>query len=194
MKTLNKNLWMMGLMLMTLMGLTGCDFDYGYDYDTRVGYNVSGRWFGDLDMYMNNEKARGSDIEFVPKGYGYYSGTGTEIDYYYRGTMTHYFDYEIKDGVIYLYFDDPELNCRIRDYRLSRYEFTGYMDGYDSSVRFRLQNYDIYWDDYGYGGYYYSREQSMASDSLWNDSTQVTRAIPNGTEQPKCYRGVNRKK
>lgn len=184
-------------MIVALFGLTSCEFYI--DSDQSIGYDVSGHWFGDLDMWVGNEKARGSEIEFIPSGWGYSYGRGIEVDYYYRGTVTHYFNYEIRNGVIYLTFDDPNLDCSIWNYSLGYNYFRGYIAdvyGYNQTY-FSLRSYDRYWNDYGYGGYYYAKENTM--DDIWNDSTATdtlnitTRsAETNNEEKPFCIRGVNR--
>ena len=169
-----KMAWMAGLMLIAMMGLTSCDTDYWYDdRDDEIGYAVSGHWFGDLDMYNSytGERAEGSEIEFRPSGAGFYRGTGVEIDYYYRSRpVTNYFDWEVRNRRLYLYFEDSDLDCVIVNYRLTATYFSGYIEGYDGySTRFNLRNYDRYWDDYGYGGYYYRSaidDESKAADSV----------------------------
>ena len=189
MKKMTKNLWMLAIMMACTLSLTSCYIDE----DENVGYNVRGHWFGDMDMWIDGEKARGSEIEFQPRGYGYSYGEGIEVDYYYRGSITHYFDYEIRNGIIYLQFDDPNLDCAIVDYRLTYNYFTGYIaDSYTlkNLTYFNLRNYDRYWDTYGYGGYIYTREQTLDTDSLWNDSTATRCTTEN--QEPKCIRGVNR--
>lgn len=194
MKMKKNYLWMMGLMVMAMFSLTSCD------EDEMIGMDVSGHWFGDMDMYINGERARGSEIEFQPMGWGYSYGRGIEVDYYYRGTITHYFDYQIRNGIIYLTFDDPLLDCAIVDYHLNYRYFRGYIADYYSLMNqtyFDLRSYDQYWDTYGYGGYvYYTKENNM--EDAWNDSTAndtthlATRSASD--EQPYCIRGVNMKK
>lgn len=159
----------------------GCEED-----DDYRGYMLSGRWFGELGMMVDGQPAIGSDLEFVPDDYGGYSeGYGYERDYYYDpwnrvNLIEHYFDWSVWDGIIYLYFDDPGLDCSIRDYRLSSDYFEGYMDGTYSSTRFKLRNYERYWEDYGYWGSYYSyRSGGRHADT------------PIQGETPECTRTVN---
>lgn len=179
---MKNTIWMMSVLLGALFIFASCDGYYWYDdRDDEIGYTVSGHWFGDLDMYnsYSGERAEGSEIEFRPSGYGYYRGTGVEIDYYRRSRpVTNYFDWEVRNRKLYLYFDDPDLDCVIMDYRLSATYFTGYIEGYDGySTRFSLRNYDRYWDDYGYHGYYYRSATEEA------DTANVVKGI----------RGCNRK-
>lgn len=109
---------------------SGCEED-----DDYRGYMLSGRWFGDLGMMVDGQPAIGSDLEFIPQDYGGYTrGYGYETDYYHgwRGRVEiveHYFTWMVRDGIIYLRFDNPELDCNIRDYSLSPDYFKGYMDG-----------------------------------------------------------------
>ena len=131
---------------------SGCEED-----DDYRGYMLSGRWFGNLGMMVDGQPAIGSDLEFIPQDYGGY-------------------------GIIYLRFDNPELDCNIRDYSLSPDYFEGYMDGVYSSTWFTLRNYERYWNDYGYwsAGYSYRNGADVRSDSV-----QVYKKIP------KCVRTVN---
>lgn len=173
---MKNTIWMMSVLLGALFLFASCDVDYWYnDPDDDIGYTVSGHWFGDLDMYNSytGERAEGSEIEFRPSGYGYYRGTGVEIDYYrHSRPVTNYFDWEVRNRKLYLYFDDPDLDCVIMDYSLSATYFSGYIEGYDGySTRFRLRNYDRYWNDYGYGGYYYRSATEEA------DTTDVVKGI-----------------
>ncbi|MCR4993873.1 MAG: hypothetical protein K6A32_00585 [Bacteroidales bacterium] len=181
MKTLKNRIYWMSILFMGVVGFTSCDTEYWYDdEDDEIGYTVSGHWFGDLDMYSyNGERAQGSEIEFRHSGSGYYRGTGVEVDYYYYSRpVTNYFDWEVRNRKLYLYFDDSDLDCVIVNYRLSATYFTGYIEGYDGySTRFSLRNYDRYWDEYGYGGYYY---RSALEDT---DSVNIVKGI----------RGCNRK-
>lgn len=107
---------------------SGCEED-----DDYRGYMLSGRWFGDLGMMVDGQPAIGSDLEFIPQDYGGYTrGYGYETDYYHgwRGRVEiveHYFTWMVRDGIIYLRFDNPELDCNIRDYSLSPDYFKGYI-------------------------------------------------------------------
>lgn len=137
-----------GLVGIMLLLLTGCE------EDVERGRMLSGRWFGDLGMMVDGVPARGSDIEFIPYSWRSTSGYGTEVDYYGRYGMmqvVHRFEWFVRDGVVFLCFDDPGLDCSIRNYSLSADFFRGYMDGCCSSSYFTLRAYDKYWNDYGYG-------------------------------------------
>ena len=186
MKTIKKSMWMMSLMLTALIGFTSCE----PDEDFVVANSISGHWFGDMDMWIGNEKAHGTDIEFIPSTYSRYRGEGTEVDWYRNGTVTHYFDWEVNNGYVYLTFDDPNLDCVIADYRLSYNYFTGKILDYNFEYQttFRLRNYEHYWSEYGYGGYY---DSSVKAEKDWHETTD---SVSTSTENKVCYRGVNRAK
>lgn len=175
--------WMWAFCMAVL--LAGCGPD-----DSYRGYLLSGRWFGDLGMMVYGEPAIGSDLEFVPYDYGGGTqGYGYETDYYYgwhgRVEMVeHYFTWMVRNGIIYLRFDNPDLDCNIRDYSLSADYFEGYMDGVYSSTWFTLRNYDRYWYDYGYFSSYYYRTRGIA-DTVEAKGEEACRAVP------KCERKVN---
>ncbi len=186
-----KNFWIIGLMSIGMCCLSSCD------EDEQIGSYVSGRWFGDMDMWLGEERALGSEIEFYPEGWGSTQGRGIEVDYYHRGSIRHDFRWRIRDGVIYMTFDDSDLDCAIADYRIDEYYFRGYIADYytlGNQTYFNLRNYDRYWNEYGYsnyyngGGYYYVKGEK--NWGIGNDST----AIPTETEEPKCIRGVNKVK
>ena len=173
MKTLHKYTWMFLALFATMLILTSCD------EDDQIGSYVSGHWFGDMDMWIDDERALGSEIEFTTTGWGYTHGTGIEVDYYHRGSITHYFNWRVRDGIIYMTFDDSNLDCAIVDYNIDQHYFRGYIaDSYtlENQTYFNLRNYDRYWNTYGYTRY----STRSAED---NDSTQVVKGI----------RGCNRK-
>lgn len=190
MKTLYKNISMMSILFIALFSLSSC-----MDKDEEIGfYVVQGHWFGDMDMYYNGERARGSELEFNT-GWSYSRGTGVEIDYYRRGSITNYFDWEVHNRILYLTFDDPNLDCAIVDYSLTRDYFSGYIANpvtLENETYFNLRNYDRYWDSYGYGGYYspyYAPAQTRAeADSI--DTVPSDAAVT----APRGIRGVNMKK
>lgn len=157
------------------------------DEDEYRGIMLSGRWFGDLGMMIDGVPAIGADLEFIPRNdFDYRQGYGYETDYYYVGrgrvdVIEHYFTWVVRDRVIYLRFDNPELDCNISDYSLSHDYFEGYMDGMYSSTRFSLRNYELYWDEYGYHGEMHPYSNRQIED----DSLAVYKKVP------KCQRSVN---
>jgi len=171
MKTLYKNIWMLSALLIMSVSFSSC-----MDEDERIGYTISGHWFGDMDMYYNGEPSRGSELEFYNTGWGYNRGSGVEIDYYAYHAITSYFNWEVKNSVLYLTFDDPSLDCAIVDYTLGYDYFRGYIADYytlENLTYFSLRNYDRYWEQYGYGGYeyYYVKGSRAEQDSTVVDST-----------------------
>lgn len=185
------------IMFFAIGTLTSCD------EDELTGYTlVNGHWFGDLDMYYNGVKARGSEITFNPQnGFTNRYGTGIEVDYFSRGTIEHYFTWEVTDGIIYLEFaDDHNLDCIIRDYDISSYRFRGYLIPWDSwtgeifeedATRFSLYDYDYYWGSMGYGDYYsgYAKADVANGEALWGDGSADSTA---GNAKPILARGRNR--
>lgn len=167
----------------TLFTLTSCDTD-----QKIANYLITGNWKGNLDTYYTN---RWGDAfldgeyytvwRFEPGGYddwGYVtSGYGTEADYnVYDDREFAYssFRWEVRNGNIYIYYDDPTWN----DVRIDWYEYTisyshfhGTMYDWDN----RAYDFNLYsnsswrWDDYRYG--YRWRTRSADSDTA--DSTDV---------------------
>lgn len=194
MKTMKKNFWMLGMMFVTLFGFTSCE----YELAQAIGYEVSGRWFGDMDMYINGTKCYDSEIEFMPQGWGYRKGRGVEVDHLWSYHITHYFDYEILNGAIYLYFDDPELDCVIRDYRIDDQYFTGYMDGAYDCSKFRLKNYEHFRNEWGYNDYFYAKADKGFND-VWDEdcdslSTDSIASVSLSDDKIICSRGINKAK
>ncbi len=186
-----KNLWILAFMLFSAFTLTSC-----LDEDEEIGATISGHWFGDMDMFYNGERARGSEVEFY-QSWSYDHGTGVQVDYYAYHAVTSYFNWRVRNGILYLTFDDPALDCAIVDYRLSYDYFSGYIADYytlENLTHFNLRNYDRYWSSYGYGyydyydPYYYAKATRSAADSTATDSTKVYNEGYHG------IRGVNMKK
>lgn len=175
------------LLTATVTMFTSC-----YEEDVYRGQLLSGRWFGDLGMMVDGIPAIGSDLEFIPEGMYGTQGYGYETDYYrgYRGrieVIEYYFTWSINNGIIYMRFDNPDLDCSIRDYSLSADYFEGYMDGIYSSSRFSLQNYDRYWYDYGYyvDSYCYYRNIAPNEEETTdtNQTPRLTRKVNMATEK-----------
>ena len=187
------NIWLYVILLMAAFSFTSC-----MDEDDEIGATISGHWFGDMDMYYNGERSVGSEIEFY-SNYSYDRGTGVEIDYYRNHAVTTYFNWQVRNRVLYLTFEDPSLDCAIVDYRLSYDYFSGYIADYytlENISPFRLRNYDRYWDSYGYSSYYeyydyygyYVKGQTRAA----GDS--ISTASSDNADKYHGIRGVNMKK
>ena len=174
--TVSKYSWP-ALVLLVCFFFSSCnpyDFYWGDSYDrnedTRLGYMISRRWFGDLGVLIDGQPVRGSVLSFVADDVNYLSGWGTEQDYYGRtGTMIYSqrFEWMIRNGVIYLYYDDPAMDCTITRSRVSVDYFNGYIDGY----YFELADYDRYWYDYGY-------EYPESYTKMPHDTLDVSVSLP----------------
>lgn len=186
---------MLSFMLMALFCFSSC-----MDDDDHIGYDVKGHWFGDMDMYYNGERAQGSEIEFKSTGWGYDRGTGVEVDYYRFHAVTNYFDWRVSNRVIYLTFDDPNLDCAIVDYSLGYDYFRGYIADYhtlENQTHFSLRNYDRYWDTYGYSSYYdyyvkgtRAEGDSIASDVVPSDSASSAPLSIDSSTETSSYNGI----
>jgi len=192
MKRFYKNIWMLGILCAAFFALCSC-----MNEDDRIGNNIGGHWFGDMDMFFDGERAQGSEIEFYNNGWGYDRGTGVQIDYYRRHAVTSHFDWRVQGRVIYLTFrEDPNLDCAIVDYTIGYDYFRGYIADYytlENVTYFDLRSYDRYWDSYGYGYYeyydYYVKGQTRAvADSTIAVSDSTATTTYHG------IRGVNMKK
>lgn len=145
-------------------GLASCD------EDERLAMNLEGEWEGDFYScyyyYYKSEVeprvayADKTYMKFIPDHlFGSTRGEGYEIDFYNDGPIeyTEYeFDWRITDGVLYLeYFDAPDMNVEIYNYRLSNGHFRGYFGENRSS--FDMTSLDgCQWDDYE--GPYHKRD------------------------------------
>lgn len=175
-KDMKKFYTYLAAMMMILAGfsLTSCEDD---DVDRAI--DLSGAWTGDMGMFVEVDYINGSviydayrtDIEFTPHNKYSTHGEGYQVDYYdrhcpYRYTC-YYFQWTIDNGRIILrYYDNPELNATIYDYRLTSSIFDGRIGNtkftLDKTADFyRWDRYygDVVWDSYLYigwnGSYYY---------------------------------------
>lgn len=143
------------------------------DEDVEEAIRLSGQWKGDMGMCYEDHGwifyAEYTDIVFYPD-YEYAThGYGKQVDHYYDGPVKKtylYFDWNIKDGRIYMrYYDEHQLSNVIYDYRLGYDSFIGYM----GNTRFQLYKiadyYDWgYYDDYGYYNEWYYDDYSYPYD------------------------------
>lgn len=151
--------------IMALVSFTSCDSD------EMRGYELSGEWQGDFDMYyeiycnvhgIDRYYADKTYLEFTPYSNTYSAGTGYQVDFYYDtdspyDEVYHYFKWEIQYGNIYLYYhDESEWNTVLRDYRLTSDNFSGYFG--DTNASFSLYKLSGYNWRRGYesDGYYYN--------------------------------------
>lgn len=178
--------------LAMMAGFSSCSSDP----DEERAIALSGEWEGDWGMWYEDEFGYTYDaictyIQLIPD-YTYAThGIGYQEDYYDRditGRRRSYFrfiwykfDWEIRNGIIYLrYYDDhpfnintPTLNTYIRDYRLSNNRFSGYF-GRSNSTFYMGKISDFYhWERnfpngiyFGYYVYdYYSKPYEGATRS-----------------------------
>ena len=168
-------------MMMILAGfsLTSCEDD---DVDRAI--DLSGAWTGDMGMFVEVDYINGSvdynayrtDIEFTPHSKYSTHGEGYQVDYYdhpcpYRYTCYN-FQWTVDNGQIILrYYDNPELNATIYDYRLTSSIF----DGRIGNTRFtldKLRDFYRYWDNYysgSWSSYFYITWDGSYS-YYWNDT------------------------
>ena len=173
---MKKLFFILSVALVAMVGFSSCNSD-----DENEARVLSGEWEGDWGMWYEDEDGYIYDadytyIKLVPDHHDATHGIGYQEDYYswddthqvmsYYRYLWYKFNWEIRDGIIYLtYLDDLNLDTFIRDYRLDNNYFSGYFG--DSNKRFRLSKltdyyywtptmwiesnwygYDVYYDDY----------------------------------------------
>lgn len=165
------------MLLMGMFAFTSCETD-----EEIADYLISGNWQGYLGTYyVNNwgEEFQDGEYEtvwrFDPYGYDTYgyatSGTGYEVDYStrYRSEYAYSaFYWEVRNGNIYIEYEDPTWNpARIdyRDYTISRSYFRGTMYDYEErAYSFDMRNIS-YWDWGSYSSYYWARTRAAEADT-----------------------------
>lgn len=142
------------IMMTCLATLTGCS------EDVMIAQDLRGVWRGELsqDYYDHRwgyvTEYTEVEYEFYDNAFSMRKGSGVEYSYDRRGRGSACgFDYEVRNGNIYLYFDDGA-DIVITDYRLNDRIFSGFFrDAHtgDDIARFtlaRVSSYysnDIYW-------------------------------------------------
>ena len=153
------------------------------NFTTKKASLVTGEWEGDWGMWYEDEDGYIFDadytyIKLVPDHSNATHGVGYQEDYYswdtsgrvrsYYRYLWYKFDWEIRNGIIYLYYyDDLNLDSFIRDYSIDNTYFSGYFG--DSPNCFRMSKLTdfYYWTPsiyiesgwYGYDVYYdYSKQ------------------------------------
>jgi len=142
--------------LMTAMlsfSLVGCD------EDEEIAYTLEGTWQGDMyvsyayDGYIYD--AAYSEICFLRDPYTYSSGQGYWVDYYSNAPwdyVANHIEWNVRNGIIQVYFVEDRSYVEIADYRLSDNYFTGTIYDGGSYVDFRLRHVSSpNWNDYDYG-------------------------------------------
>ena len=174
-------LFMMLLAAVMTLSMSSCT------EDQLIGMDLEGTWEGYTEarheyngqIYQSSRTVLtfGSDWNRLTKGSGYW------VDYYSsspwgRPYVANHIRWEVKNKVIYIYFEEDNYRCEIHDYRLNNGYFEGYIYTEDSDVYFRLRMVsDPNWYDYDYGyGYLYSRETRAGS----NEAIEVPKRLPFG--------------
>lgn len=159
-----KTLLTMALVAMMSLSFTSCDKDA-----ITAGY-LDGTWEGYLrssvDYYGNRYYANSVDVCFNA---GWSSGTGQWIDYYSNAPWDYVYnriDWDVRDGVINIYFRDTQEYAKIRNYTLNESRFSGEIEFAGSNdwktFSFVKTSFNS-WNSY----YYYG------SDS-WRDRWSIT--------------------
>ena len=173
-------------------GLTSCD------EDEKIAMKLQGEWHGDFyacytckykqEVELRKFYAEDTYMHFVPNHmFGSTRGTGYEVDIYPDNSPISYtkyeFDWQIDDGVItFTYFDAPEMNIVVENFRLTYDHFQGYFGANKSTIDLRkldsfdfseyVNPYELRADDYVnyYTGYDYSRNTRAAEGVEADDS------------------------
>lgn len=171
------------LVALLSISLTSCD------EDADVAYALDGAWQG--NVYVTSKwdgytyRASYSEVQFNS---GYDSGTGYWVDYYSDAPwdyIANHIRWKVRNGNIYIHFNEENSDVVIYDYHLDDYHFSGSLasNGSDDYISFSLQHisspnwysYDYYgsegwysdwYDDwYGYGyGYYYGKKATRGGN------------------------------
>lgn len=170
MKKLTSYLAIMALAALSFT-FSSCEQD-----DNDEAMTLAGEWQGDMHVAMEYDNteydAFNTVMRFDYNQYSYASGTGYEIDYYNnsfwgRDYVAYSFYWSVKNGNIYIHYNEDNSDVVIYDYNLDYNYFEGTIKSNNQNVYFQLtktsSQYD--WDTYDYGwdynnpydGYYYSK-------------------------------------
>ena len=153
MKTMIERIGLMMMVLLSALTLTSCD------EDTETAYDLDGIWQGTIngnyyqDRYGYTE-SWDTEIRFYQNGDFSRGGSGEERDWDYRGKCySSRFDWKVRNGRIYLYYDDG-YNIVIDRYdlywRSNTQRFRGYFEDFDTGDQ--LASFDLVkvvdWHDY----------------------------------------------
>ncbi|MGN0281492.1 MAG: hypothetical protein ACI4B3_04225 [Prevotella sp.] len=153
MKRLVSNIGLMTMILFTALTMTSCD------EDVETAWDLEGIWQGTINgnYYMDrygNSESWDTEIRFYQYGDFSNGGTGEERDWDYRGRCYHSsFDWKVRNGRIYMYYDDG-YNIIIDRYDLywrgSTQRFRGYFDNFNTGEN--MAYFDLVkvteWHDY----------------------------------------------
>ena len=153
MKTMIERIGLMMMVLLSALTLTSCD------EDTETAYDLDGIWQGTIngnyyqDRYGYTE-SWDTEIRFYQNGDFSRGGSGEERDWDYRGKCySSRFDWKVRNGRIYLYYDDG-YNIVIDRYdlywRSNTQRFRGYFEDFDTGDQ--LASFDLWkvadWHDF----------------------------------------------
>ena len=144
MKTMIERIGLMMMVLLSALTLTSCD------EDTETAYDLDGIWQGTIngnyyqDRYGYTE-SWDTEIRFYQNGDFSRGGSGEERDWDYRGKCySSRFDWTVRNGRIYLYYDDG-YNIVIDRYdlywRSNTQRFRGYFEDFDTGDQ--LASFDL---------------------------------------------------
>ena len=144
MKTMIERMGLMMMVLLSALTLTSCD------EDTETAYDLDGIWQGTIngnyyqDRYGYTE-SWDTQIRFYQDGDFSRGGSGEERDWDYRGKCySSRFDWKVRNGRIYLYYDDG-YNTVIDRYdlywRSNTQRFRGYFEDFDTGDQ--LASFDL---------------------------------------------------
>ena len=144
MKTMIERIGLMMMVLLSALTLTSCDDD------TETAYDLDGIWQGTIngnyyqDRYGYTE-SWDTEIRFYQNGDFSRGGSGEERDWDYRGKCySSRFDWKVRNGRIYLYYDDG-YNIVIDRYdlywRSNTQRFRGYFEDFDTGDQ--LASFDL---------------------------------------------------
>ncbi|MDD6009745.1 MAG: hypothetical protein PUC25_10245 [Prevotellaceae bacterium] len=144
MKTMIERMGLMMMVLLSALTLTSCD------EDTETAYDLDGIWQGTIngnyyqDRYGYTE-SWDTEIRFYQNGDFSRGGSGEERDWDYRGKCySSRFDWKVRNGRIYLYYDDG-YNIVIDRYdlywRSNTQRFRGYFEDFDTGDQ--LASFDL---------------------------------------------------
>ena len=144
MKTMIERIGLMMMVLLSALTLTSCD------EDTETAYDLDGIWQGTIngnyyqDRYGYTE-SWDTEIRFYQNGDFSRGGSGEERDWDYRGKCySSRFDWKVRNGRIYLYYDDG-YNSVIDRYdlywRSNTQRFRGYFEDFDTGDQ--LASFDL---------------------------------------------------
>ena len=144
MKTMIERIGLMMMVLLSALTLTSCD------EDTETAYDLDGIWQGTIngnyyqDRYGYTE-SWDTEIRFYQDGDFSRGGSGGERVWDYRGKCySSRFDWKVRNGRIYLYYDDG-YNIVIDRYdlywRSNTQRFRGYFEDFDTGDQ--LASFDL---------------------------------------------------